>query len=113
MNAENILPQLEIWESVISRVREQLDALSGVVGECDGPLADSIYALEEAFTDSVAKNIGCSPWPDAREYPTDLHWYRSEIMPWGRPLSVGVNGEQFEVSDLESLAKLIEMTEAS
>src|SRR5690554_2360473 len=113
MKAEHILPQLEMWQSVISRVDEQLKALSGVVGQIDGPLVAAIEALQDEYTGLVANNVGCSQWPDECDYLTDLHWYHFECRLGSRSrLAFVGDGERFEVSDLESLAKLIEMTEA-
>ena len=113
MKAQHILPQLEMWQAVISRVDEQMDALSSVVGQVDGPLVAAIGALQEAYTVLVASNVGCSQWPDEGDYLTDLHWYRIECMFWKRTAFGVIDGERFEVSDLGSLAKLIEMTEAA
>ena len=112
MKAEHILPQLELWQSVISRVDAQIEALSDVVGEVDGPLVAAIQDLQDAYTGLVANNVGCSQWPDGCDYLTDLHWYRIECGLGSRPSYAVIDGERFEVSDLESLSKLIEATEA-
>lgn len=99
-NRENTISLLAEWRKHHAAVEKLMDGAVTYIGiEPEGPMHDTVWRLFDAYTGSIAVEVG--------DYFEWLDWYCSETNMGKRSKEVQVNGKTKRIKTLAQLCTLI------
>lgn len=104
MTAKQMLPLLREWHDRRADLHKQVDALTAVVGDGDGPLFDAIWHVWSGYTEQLSERFG-----DADHHW--LTWYELENDMGKRKMTAGYGKRVKRIKSLEDLAWLLVMNQ--